>query len=109
MAALTIQDIVRAGLDPTYETAAGGGDTAANLNGDVHIHIKNGSGGSVTATFETPRTVDGLAVDDLAVPIPAGEERFIGPFPPSTFNDGAGDVAITYSAVTSVTIAALRI
>jgi hypothetical protein len=57
----------------------------------------------------TLSTSDGLAVADRAVAIPAGEERLIGPFPSAIYDDGNGKVQLTYDAVTSMTIAALRL
>ena len=36
-------------------------------------------------------------------------EAFIGGFAPAAFNDGNSEIAITYSGVTSVTIAALYV
>lgn len=42
----------------------------------------------------------------LSVAIPASEDRFIGPFPLTAF--GAAP-AITYSAVTSVTVAVIEV
>ena len=45
---------------------------------------------------------------NAVVSVPAGDERFIGPFPTGAFNDAAGKVQITYDDVTSITIAALR-
>jgi hypothetical protein len=108
VATLTVQDIVRTGLAPSYGAAAGGGDEFAN-NGSVFYHVKNGGGGSITATFVTQSTVDGLAVSDLAVAVPNGGERIVGPFPPGIYNDANGRVQVTYSGVTSVTVAALRL
>jgi hypothetical protein len=108
MATLTVQNIVRAGLEPSYDAAAAGGDEFANT-GDEFIHVKNGDGSSHTVTIETPATVDGLAVADRDVAIPAGEERMIGPFPGSTYNDGDGMVQLTYDGVTSVTLAVLKV
>ena len=43
MAELTVQQITEAGGAATYVSAAGGGDTADN-NGNMFLHIKNGSG-----------------------------------------------------------------
>ena len=103
MAQLALQTISRAGIAPSYAAASGGGDQFAN-DGRQFVHRKNGSGSSITATFVTPRTVDGQGVADLAVAIPAGAERIVGPFPKATFNDEDGNVAITYSGVTSLTV-----
>lgn len=108
MADLTVQEVDRDGLNPTYASAAGGGDAFVN-DGKTWLHIKNGDVSSKTVTIATAKTVDGLAVADRDVTIPASEERLIGPFPPTTYNDGDGKVQLTYDAVTSVTVAVKKL
>lgn len=109
MAALATQDINYTGLAPAYAAAAGGGDTFTP-DADTILHAKNGSGGAITVTIVTPGTgVGGVAISDVAVSVPAGGERMIGPFPAQHFADPTtGQAAVTYSGVTSLTIAALR-
>lgn len=109
MATLTTQTITRAGLNATYAAASGGGDKIKP--GDaVFLHIKNGDSGSHTVTIATPGTVEGQAIADLAVAVPAGENRMIGPLSAALFrNPSDGLVGVTYDAVTSVTVAAIRI
>ena len=107
MALLATQQI---GLTPAaivYNATAGGGDTI-NADDKTFVHIKNASGGSLTVTFETPNTVSGLAVADLPVSVPAAGDRVVGPFSPSLFGTAAGLVNVTYSGVTSLTMAVLR-
>jgi len=108
MAVLTTQSIIRTGtgLEPSYESCAAGGDSFVNT-GKEFLHVKNGSGGSLTVTVVTPVTVDALAVTDAAYAIPAGEERMIGPFPCRYYATN-GSTSITYSGVTSLTIAVLQ-
>lgn len=106
---LSVEDIDRSGLDPTYNTAESDGNNWKNPNSETFVHIKNGSASEVTATFPTPRTVDALDVADLTVAIPASGERFVGPFPRTTFNQADGTVHINYSAAADVTIAVLRV
>ena len=113
MAELTLQQITEAGGSVTYSAAAGGGDTADN-GGSTFLHIKNGGAEeSLTATITAQTTsVDSSIYGDLtkaSIAVGASGEAFIGPFKPSAFNDGNGEIAITYSGVTSVTIAALYI
>tara|TARA_R110002051_G_scaffold4506_1_gene24302 strand:+ start:2518 stop:2862 length:345 start_codon:yes stop_codon:yes gene_type:complete len=114
MAELTVQQITETGGAATYVAAAGGGDTADN-NGHLFLHIKNGSGGELTVTITAlTTTVDSGMYGDLTksnatVTIAAGTDAFIGGFAPAAFNDGNGEIAITYSGVTSVTIAALYV
>lgn len=108
MALITVQEVGRAGIAPSYVAAAGGGDTFAN-DGRTMLHIKNGGGGSITLTVVTQATVDGKAVADDAISVPNGAERMVGPFPPAIYNDVNQQVALTYSGVTSVTVAVVRV
>jgi hypothetical protein len=108
--ALSVQEIVRTGLDPSYEAANTDGESVAN-DGRTFVHVDNASGGSINVTVVHPGTVDGLAVADLVVAVPAGEDRMIGPFP-ARFNQtgsDAGKLYVDFSAVASVTVAALRV
>jgi hypothetical protein len=104
MAVLTVQQIARSGLSPSYASAAGGGDTVPN-DEKTFLHIKNGGGSQITLTIQTPGTVDSLAITDRTVDIPAAGERMIGPFPASYYG---ATLTLSYSGVTSVTIAAIR-
>jgi hypothetical protein len=109
MADLTVETVARTGLNATYVACSAGGDAVLNTGVDC-VLVKNGSGSSITVTVVTQDTVDGNAVADRTVVIPAGEERIIGPFRGGvTYNDVDNKVQLTYSAVTSLTIAALRI
>jgi hypothetical protein len=74
--ALSVQEIVRTGLDPSYEAANTDGESVAN-DGRTFVHVDNASGGSINVTVVHPGTVDGLAVADLVVAVPAGEDRMI--------------------------------
>ena len=113
MATLTAQEIVEAGLESTYAAAGAGGDEFTN-NGQEFIHIKNGSGGDLTVTVTAQRTsftrpdAGVVSKADSVVVVTAGEERFIGPFPILAFNDSGNKAQITYSGVTSLTIAILK-
>lgn len=108
MANLSVETIIRNGLNPTFNAAAGGGDEFANT-GKEFIHLKNGDGSPMTVTIVTQITVDAQAVGDRAVVVGAGEERIIGPFPSAEYNDSGGLVQLTYSAVTSLTVAVLKV
>lgn len=113
MATLTVQSVAESGLEATYSSADAAGDDFANDSSNrIFIHVKNGDASSHTVTI-TPAdatvTVPGygaMTKSTPAVAIPAGEDRFIGPFPLTAF--GAAP-AIAYDAVTSVTIAVLKV
>lgn len=109
MATVATQQVTRTGLAPAYAAASAGGDSF-RPGPRTMLHIKNGSAAPVTATLVTPGNVDGLAVADLTVTIPAAGERIAGPLPAELFRDradGLGD--ITWSASASVTFAVLAV
>ena len=108
MAELTVQSASQSGLNPTYAAAASGGDTVDN-DGKTVLHVKNGDSSELTVTIASQVTSPepGTTATDVAVAIPAGEERIIGPFQASGFNDASDELSISYDAVTSVTIAAI--
>ena len=110
MATLTVQSLVKAGLNTTYGAAASGGDEFAN-DGDTFLHVKNGGGGSINLTVasQVSDPNEGTIADDNVVAVPAGEERMIGDFSQKAYNDSAGKCQLTYSGVTSVTIAAIKL
>ncbi len=110
MALIASQNVTRTGLAPTYAAAGAGGDEFAPSK-DALIHVKNGSAGALTVTIITPKqTSYGADIADTVVSVPATGERVIGPFPYEHYadpTDGKGD--ITYSGVTTLTIAVLGI
>lgn len=107
MATVQSERIQIAGTEATYNAASAGGDKVAPGD-DVVLHVKNGSAGEITCTIVTPGTVAGQPIGDVAVAVPAGEDRFIGPLVREHFaSDGLVD--ITWSASASVTFAALRL
>lgn len=104
---VTTQDIVRAGVTSTLTAPTVDGDVIDC--GRVFVEVDNGSGASVTVTVQATAMIDGLDVEDLAVVIPAGATKKLGPFNVSTFGrpstDGVdkGRAYVDYSSVTSVT------
>lgn len=110
MATLTTQTIVAAGLDPTYAAAAAGGDKVTP-GPTTFLHVINGGGSSITVTVATPGNYyANIANPDLTVTVGASGEQMI-PIPQTPFADPGdnGLAAISYSGVTTVTVAALRI
>lgn len=106
--AITPQTITIDGLDPTYEAANVDGNSIAG-RGRRFLHVDNASAGAITVTLPTPATTgEGLAIEDVAVSVPAGGERMIR-IGGSLFDQGADTVHIDYSAVTSVTVAVLEL
>ena len=116
MATLTREVLGESGLDATYVAASGGGDQVDNSDGRTVLHVKNGGGGSITvtvaeqlsgSTIQDP-SYGTLSKSDATLVITAGDEGFFGPFKKGAFNDTSQYIQITYSGVTSVTIAALK-
>ncbi len=107
------QAVVRNGLAATYHSdfTVGGSNTYLIRNpGNVILHFKKSGAGNCDVTIITPNAVDGLAVADRTVQIPASTgDRFIGPFPPSIYNNVNGDIEISLSEVTGLTGAILQI
>jgi len=104
MAAITVQSVPAAGnADVTFAAANSGGDTIAgstkSMGGwelsTVALIAINGHSGSQTVT-----------VGGVAVPVAAGDTAII-----PVSNEGVNDasVAVTYSGVTALTVAAVRL
>ena len=109
MATLTTAAITPAGTDPAFVAATGAGDKV--VPGDTtYLHVKNASGVSVTVTITAVGLCSQGSTHSSVVAVPAGADRVIGPITGSRFaavSDGLA--AVTYSAVTSVTVAACRL
>lgn len=115
MAALTTQHPAQAGVALTYAAAAVGGDSFQN-NGREMMHIKNGSGSPVTVTFTSGLSSGNkcsfgvaAAAHDKVVTVGATSDALVGPFNKDQFNDATDGLTlhVTYSAVTTVTVAVL--
>ncbi len=108
MATLTPQEVNLTGLTPTFAAASAGGDDFVN-SGKAVLYVKNGGASAVTVTVDSQTTCNYGFDHDAVVSVPASGERVIGPFPKARFNDAYDKVRITYSAVTSVTVAVLEV
>jgi len=108
MATLSVQIAVLAGLTPVYGACAGAGDEFANSGREV-IHVKNGHSGSQTVTADSQAACSQGFDHNAAVAVPAGEDRVIGPFLKGRFDDANAKVQLTYSGVTLLTIAVIRV
>lgn len=102
--AITPQAITVTGTAVTYEAANVAGNSV-RMGPARAIHVKNGDGSGITVTMQTPGSVAGLAIAERTVTIPATSERFIRLDDVLRRDD---DFAyVDYSAITSVTVAAL--
>lgn len=107
MAALSTQEVVAAGTTLSFAACAGGGDTFIN-DGNTFLYVKNGSGGALTVTIAAPATPHGMTITAQAVSVGAGSEKCIKPYPQQFTQPAAATTNITYSGVTSLTIAAVK-
>lgn len=82
-------------------------------DGNKLLHVKNGSGASITVTVNdigSIRPEDGTNVNpNITITVPAGAERYLGPFHVRRFNDDFGRVAVNYSAIAEVTAEVLSV
>lgn len=106
MATLTAIVPTFAGVVLGAAAAAGGGDKFVNTGNEL-LYIKNGGVGSITLTLDA-QTVAGLTITDPTVAVAAGAEKIVGPFDPRYFTDATGFLNLTYSGVTSVTVAVIQ-
>lgn len=104
MALLTKQTVDAAGTVITYSAATGGGDTA-KFDDDSTLRVKNGGGSSINVTISDPGTTPaGNGSSGRVVAVAGGAEKTIK-VKRSLNNPNTGVAAISYSAVTSVTVA----
>lgn len=102
MALLSAQQITLAGLNPTMQAAAAGGDTFVP-GATRFLRVTNGGGAGVTVTIDSVTPSNYGGDENVAVTVPAGGTREIGPLPDQRFGP-SGVGSITYSATASVTV-----
>src|SRR6478736_1945942 len=107
MALIATQRPGLAVLSTVFVAANAGGDTFQN-DGRTLLRYKNTSGAPITVTVDDPTSVLAGAQAfnpdvQFVVPATTGDVT-IGPFPPARFGDV---LAVTYSGVTSLTVAAV--
>lgn len=104
--AITPQQVTSAGLTPATEPANVDGNSVPQ---GVVLRVDNGDASPITVTIPTPGLIDGdLPLPDRTVSVPAGASKFIGRFGP-VFHQSDDTIHVDYSAVTSVTVAAIKI
>jgi len=97
------------GLVATFVSCTSGGDKYQQ-DGNVVLHVVNGDIADHTVTIVShAHPTAGETTADHTETVTAGTRRLIGPLSASVFTDPSDGLAhITYSAVTSMTIAAVR-
>ena len=108
MAVLSYQYPALTGSVINFAAANGGGDEI-EARGNALLLVRNADASSKDVTIVVPGNDQyGGARPDITKTIPAGQTWAFGPFPEDLeANDGKID--ITYSAVTSVTVAAVAV
>lgn len=101
MALLVAVDGSSAGLDVRDEeaSAAAGGDTFKNPTGKHRLYVFNDDTDPIDVTLTTYKEVDGQAVADRVVTVPAESFMVIEALDPDVYNDEDGLVHVAYSAV----------
>lgn len=106
MADLTVQEINIVGQVVTFAAASSAGDAFVN-DGRTSLRVKNGGVAPITVTIVSQRQCDQGFSHNQAISVAAGETRETGAID-SRFSDTNGKVQVTYSGVSSVTVAAVR-
>jgi len=98
--------IVKTGLTTAYTAGiiVGTTDFVMKNDGRTLLHVKKSGAGACSMICKTPAQVQGLDIAEVTISIPATTgDVMLGPFPPSLFNDGNGDMRFNFSEVTGLT------
>lgn len=107
MAILSVSQPGAAGTNPSFAAASAGGDSFQNSGAGERLRVRNTDASSHTVTVVAQAAAGCPAglTHNIAVAVPAGQERTIRGFDPARFNDVNNRVQLTYDAVTGVTVA----
>jgi hypothetical protein len=107
MALLTTVTATLAGTNPGFVAANAGGDTM-QYQPNSFLHVRNASGSSVTVTVVVPGNTEfGVAQPDPTVSVPATTGERLIRLTQGLVDPATGLINVTYSAVTSVTVAVI--
>lgn len=107
MATVNPTSVPLTGVAAAGSSAAGGGDTVPNLNGNTMFRVTNGGGSDITLSIGGGRVrpkdsqFPDMTLPALSVTIAAGATKYIGPVP-TAYNDATGNLLLTWSGTTSV-------
>lgn len=107
MATITPTAVTTGGVAVTFVAASAGGDTVATSGKATRLHVINGSGASVTVTFTGVVACSQGATHNTTATVAAGATEYVQ-IPAQAIDPTTGNVAVGYSAVTSVTVAATQ-
>jgi hypothetical protein len=108
VADLVVQETDKSGISPSFSAADSAGDTFTNT-GNTVFYVKNASASQITITIDSLIPCNQGYYHDLSVNVAAGGEQMIGPFDQKRFNDEQEKVSAAYSAVSSITVAAIKL
>jgi hypothetical protein len=114
MADLTVYDIVRTGLVPTYAAAASTATIPMTADDRVMLHVKNAGGSPINITLTakaTPQIIAGFGsktIADEVIAVANASEAMIGPITSGFIDSTTGKVSVAASGTTSVTWAVFR-
>ncbi len=109
--ALTVTTVSRAYQDMgAVSVAANAGGNSFTNTGSEYVYISNASVGSITVSFTVVSAVDGITPAAKTVVVPAGKWTLVGPWPGQWYSTISTPpvVNITYSGVTTLTVAAFK-
>jgi hypothetical protein len=105
---LTVQETLDSGTVPTYTAAAADGNSAENLLG-MRFYVKNDGIASINVTVKGQANCSQGFRHDQVVAVPNDDvPKEIGPFRNDRYLNRDGLIEISYSAVTDVSVAAVR-
>jgi hypothetical protein len=97
------------GTAVTPAAASGGGDTiVVGSNSKVILNVINGSGSPINVTLTSVKACDNGVLHDVVKACPAGQTTPIL-IAAKTVDTATGNVAVAYSAVTTVTVYAITV
>lgn len=109
--ALTPQQFTKQGslLNPTYSALTGAtGISFPNTGREVVAFINGSTASTATVNFAAAPLGQTITPFSVAMPTSNTTPQFLGPFPPTQFNDANGNVNIDLSSVTGLTAAVLQ-
>jgi len=100
MATMIVQQATPLGGALNWYSIVAGGDLLPN-DGKTLLAFHKASGTALNVTLDTPKTVDGLPIDNPVVIVTIAQDRTFGALDPTIFNTAAGGVAVTYTGDTT--------
>ncbi len=102
MALLANQQIAVAGSTPAYTAVTASDTIQPDGNDNLFLHVKNAGASPDTVTVVVPGVYLSVAISDITVSVPAGQERMIA-IPQAAMDSATGLITVTHSFTTSVT------